>query len=108
MIKNIKNIYWMMVYAFRGLEKKEIKSLSTEKFDSIYDLFCEIFNICLTEQIKKGLKNEYIMVRERTATIRGKLNIDETIKSNLMNTTKVICEYDEFSINTYMNKIIKK
>ena len=107
MIKNIKNIYWMMAYAFRGLEKKEIKSLSTEKFDSIYDLFCEIFNICLTEQIKKGLKNGYIVVREKTPTIKGKLNIDETIKSNLINTTKVICEYDEFSINTYMNKIIK-
>lgn len=97
----------MMVYAFRGLEKKEIKSLSTEEFDSIYDLFCEIFNICLTEQIKKGLKNEYIMISEKTPTIKGKLNIDETIKLNLINTTKVICEYDEFSINTYMNKIIK-
>lgn len=107
MIKNVKNIYWMMVYAFRGLEKKEIKSLSTEEFDSIYDLFCEIFNICLTEQIKKGLKNEYIIISEKTPTIKGKLNIDETIKSNLINTTKVICEYDEFSINTYMNKIIK-
>lgn len=107
MIKNVKNIYWMMVYAFRGLEKKEIKSLSTEEFDSIYDLFCEIFNICLTEQIKKGLKNEYIMISEKTPTIKGKLNIDETIKLNLINTTKVICEYDEFSINTYMNKIIK-
>lgn len=107
MIKNIKNIYWMMVYAFRALEKKDIKSLSTEQFDSIYDLFCEIFNICLAEQIKKGLRNEYIMTRDKTPTIKGKLNIDETIKSNLINTTKVICEYDEFSINTYMNKIIK-
>ena len=107
MIKNIKNIYWMMVYAFRGLEKEEIRSLSTEKFDSIYDLFCEIFNICLAEQIKKGLRNEYVIIREKTPTIKGKLNIDETLKSNLINTTKVICEYDEFSVNTYMNKIIK-
>ena len=46
----------MMVYAFRALEKKDIKSLSTEQFDSIYDLFCEIFNICLAEQIKKRFK----------------------------------------------------
>lgn len=107
MIKNVKNIYWMMVYAFRGIEKKGIKLLSTETFDSMYDLFCELFNICLAEQIKKGFRNEYVMVRERTSTIRGKLNIDETIKSNLINTTRVICEHDEFSINTYMNKIIK-
>lgn len=107
MIKNIKNIYWMMVYAFRGLEKKELKTLGNEKFDSIYDLFCEIFNICLAEQVKKGFKNEYITIKEKTATIKGRLNIDETIKANLINTTKVICEYDEFSINTYMNKIIK-
>ena len=84
----------MMGYALSGLEKKEIKALSTAEFDSIYDLFCEIFNICLTEQIKKGLKNEYIMISEKTPTIKGKLNIDETIKLNLINITKVICEYD--------------
>ena len=34
---NVKNVYWMLAYAFRCLKQDEIKRLNCETFEDIYD-----------------------------------------------------------------------
>ena len=97
----------MLSYAFTGLRLKEYSNLSTEDFDNIYDLFSEILILGLNKQIKQGLFKDYIEVNETTSSIKGKINITESINDLTMLQAKLNCTYDEFSINSYPNRIIK-
>ena len=97
----------MLSYYFTGLNFKEYSKLSAEDFDNIYELFSEILILGLSKQIKQGLFKDYIDVSEATSTVHGKINISESIKPQNIINKKIQCSYDEFSFNSYFNKIIK-
>ena len=40
----IKNIFYMLTYAFKELKHNNYEYISGEKFDNIYDLFAEILS----------------------------------------------------------------
>lgn len=103
----VKNIYYMLSYAFYSLNFKEYKKVASEEFDNIYELFSELLIIALNKQIKQGLYRDYIEVDETTSSIRGKINITESINELSFINKKLNCTYDEFSVNSYLNKIIK-
>ena len=58
-------------------------------------------------QLKRGLRRDYVAKSESLSTLQGKLNISESIKTHTMLKKQMICIYDEFSINTEFNQIIK-
>lgn len=103
----IKNIYCMLCYAFKNLESIAQVNSSAENFDNIQDLFSVILYKGISNQLKRGLNREYEEKQEQLSTIRGKININETIKTNSLSEKKLICEYDEFSENSYFNKVLK-
>ncbi len=103
----IKNVYWMLAYAFGVLNEKGTQSIKTEEFENTYDLFATILIKGMNAQIKRGLNKEYINNKENLGNLKGKIEITESIKCNTIKDHKMICEYDEFSVNSYMNKIIK-
>lgn len=106
MIK-IKNIYWMLAYAFDIIKEKGIQSIKTEEFDNIYNLLSAILVKSLNYQLKKGLNREYVVKTEELTNIKGKIKISDSIKYNTIKKHRLICEYDDFSVNYYMNQIIK-
>ena len=105
----VKNIYYMLCYSFYGeqLNEKEESSLGEEAFENIYNLFSLLLCLILKRQIKKGLYREYEDINEEIKTIRGKINIGETINKNSLVKKMVNCDYDDFSDNCLMNRIIK-
>ena len=105
----IKNIYYMLCYSFNRelLKEKEESEVNEETFDNIYNLFSMILNIMLKKQIKKGIHKDYIYNKEEIKTIKGKINITDSIKNNSLIDRKVICEHDDFSENNSFNQIIK-
>lgn len=106
MIK-IKNIYYMLSYAFQTLNDKGYNKIATEDFENTAELFSEILTIGVSKQIKQGLVKDYIDVTETTSSIRGKINITESIKEQSIIKRQLNCTYDEFSVNCYLNQIIK-
>ena len=103
----IKNIYHMLSYAFKVLNEKGYNKIEAESFDNVADLLSEILIIGVTHQIKQGLVKDYIDVTETTSSIRGKINITESINSHSLVKKQLNCTYDEFSENCYLNRIIK-
>ena len=97
----------MLSYAFNSLNFKEYRKVASEDFVNIYDLFSELLTIALNKQIKQGLYRDYIEVDETTSSIHGKINITESINELSFINKKLNCTYDEFSLNSYLNKIIK-
>ena len=80
----VKNIYYMLAYAFQVLNEDGYKSVATEQFNNVADLCSEMLS---------GL--------------RGRIDITESIKTQAMLRRQMVCTYDEFSVNTYKNQVIK-
>jgi len=103
----IKNIYYMLSYAFDFIKHAGYADMAVEEFDNIHDLFAAILAQGITHQLKRGLYKEYINKNDNLMTVRGKININETIRNKILQRQSVNCEYDELSENNIYNQIIK-
>lgn len=103
----IKNIYYMLSYAFQVLNEQGYKNLATEHFNNTAELMAAILTKGVKVQIKRGLGKEYIPQTESLSSLRGKIDVTESIKILTMLKKRMICTYDEFFVNGMMNRIIK-
>lgn len=103
----VKNIYYMLSYAFQLLNEQGYKKLATEEFENAGDLCAAILIRGISQQLKRGLGREYISATDTISAIRGKIEITESIKNQSMIRNQMVCTYDEFSVNSYLNQIIK-
>ena len=97
----------MLSYAFYNLNEDNYNRIQTEEFENTADLFSEILAIGVAKQIKQGLVKDYIDVSETTSSIRGKIEITESINSQSFLKKQLTCTYDEFSVNCSLNQILK-
>ena len=103
----IQNIYYMLSYAFQELRKNNYENISKEDFEHIQDLFAEILYKGIAFQLKQGLYREYIERCDTLSVLRGKLDINETIRNRFHHKQVLSCEYDELSENNTFNQILK-
>jgi 5-methylcytosine-specific restriction enzyme subunit McrC len=103
----IKNIYYMLTYAFQVLKQTNYENIASEEFDNIQDMFAAILSKGIAQQLKQGLYREYIPKCEDLSVMRGKLNMRGTIRNRLQDKRLLTCEYDELSENNIFNQILK-
>ncbi|MCL1826705.1 MAG: 5-methylcytosine-specific restriction endonuclease system specificity protein McrC, partial [Candidatus Cloacimonetes bacterium] len=103
----IKNIYYMLSYAYHNLQQNNYDDIQTEDFENIYDLLALILAKGMTEQLKHGFYREYVEVNDNLSTIRGKVNLKESYRLKMQEKLKMSCSYDELSENNFMNQILK-
>ena len=103
----IKNIYYMLSYAFQSLKFKDNVDMAVESFEEMYDLLAAILAKGIGIQLKQGLYKEYISKQERLTRMRGKINMPETIKNRIARQRVLTCDFDELSENNLQNQILK-
>ena len=103
----VQNIYYMLSYAFQVLNEQGYKNIATEYFSNTAELMAAILERGIAVQLKRGLGKEYIPQTEALSSLRGKVDIAESIKTQAMLRKQLTCTYDEFSVNCTMNRIIK-
>ena len=103
----IKNIYYMLSYAFTTLNQKEYEELESEEFDNIHSLFAAILSKGISKQLKHGLYREYLENNEQLYVMRGKIDVNGTIKNRLAHKRILACDFDELSENCLFNQILK-
>lgn len=103
----IQNIYHMLAYAFQVLREQGYKSIATEEFHNVAELCAAILCKGVSGQLKRGLGREYIEQTEALSTVRGRIDISESIKTQSIHKQQLVCSYDEFSVDSYLNRILK-
>lgn len=103
----IKNIYYMLTYAFQILRQSNYENIAVEDFENIHDMIAAILGKGVTKQLKQGLYKEYVNKSDELITMRGKLDLQGTIKNRVQRKQVLACEFDELSENNLMNQIIK-
>ena len=97
----------MLAYAFSVLNKSEYRALATEDFDNAAELCAAILERGVSLQLKRGLGQEYVNRTEARSSLRGTIKVTESVKSQAIWRRQLVCSYDEFSVDTTMNRIIK-
>ena len=103
----IKNIYYMLSYAFQTLNKSEYEDVAVEEFEDMHNLFAAILAKGIGFQLKQGLYREYINRQENLSVIRGKINMPGTIRNRMARKQILTCEFDELSENNLLNQVLK-
>lgn len=103
----IKNIYYMLSYAFQVLKQTNYESVAAESFDRVEDLFAAILAKGAAQQVKQGLYREYAVHHEVLSVMRGKLDVQETIRQKMIRSRKLACEVDELTCDNLFNQILK-
>ena len=103
----IKNIYYMLSYAFQTLNQGEYESIATEEFDKLHNLFAAILSKGIGRQIKQGLYREYHLLSEDLPTLRGKIDMQATSRNLIARKHLLTCEFDDLTENNLLNQILK-
>lgn len=106
MIK-VQNIYYMLAYAFQILHEQGYKDVAVEDFQNTAELLAAILCRGVSVQVKRGLGKQYITKEEALSSPRGKIEVSESIKTQAIRKKQLVCAYDEFSVDSYPNRIIK-
>ena len=97
----------MLAYVYTDLIQRDYKDIEVQVFDNVGDILAVILFKTVSKQIKRGLIKEYVEDKGELETLKGRINIGESIKLKINNKNKLYCEFDRLSINNYLNSIIK-
>ena len=103
----IQNIYHMLAYAFQVLREQGYRDVATEEFSNTAELMAAILSRGVSSQLKRGLGREYVDRTDTLSTLRGKIEVSESVKTRSVLRRQMVCSYDEFSVDTTMNRILK-
>ena len=102
----IENIYYLLCYAWNKLDEKERVNVSIDDRTELLDLFAKVLINATKTLLKRGIDKNYIDHTEEIAGVKGKVQISQTLKSNLLLKQRTICTYDTFTSNVLLNRIL--
>ncbi|MDO5531818.1 hypothetical protein [Sutterella sp.] len=97
----------MLAYAFGNLNPRGFRSIETERFENVADLSAEILAKGVAQLLKRGIGKDYVPQEDELAAMRGRIVFSETLRGGTLTKKRLVCGWDEFSVNSYMNRIIR-
>lgn len=102
----IENIYYLLCYAWNKLDEKDRVSIDIDDKTELLDLFAKVLINAGKMLLKRGIDKNYFDHTCVLSGVKGKLEISQTLKSNLLSKQRTICTYDEFTSNILSNQIL--
>lgn len=102
----IENIYYLLCYAWNKLDEKDRVAVSAEDYTKLLDLLAKVLINSTRILLKRGIDRNYIDFTTEFAGVKGKLELSQTVKSQLLLKQRTICSFDEFSSNILTNQIL--
>lgn len=103
----IKNVYYLLLYAWDALEQTDLQAISAEPKTELLDLLAAVLNRGVDRVLRQGLHRDYVCRREPLEAIRGKLDVSATFKADFQRRAEAVCEFDELSYDVLPNRILK-
>lgn len=102
----LRNIYFILSYAWKYYRPSDLKKVDTKDFRNETEFFAELFIIILSKYLKRGLHQDYILQRNSIQTIKGKVDFNSSMKLTSLGLKELECQYDEYSSNNEVNQLI--
>lgn len=103
----IANVYYLLLYAWRHTQQREIVDLSGEAGASLPNLFANVLEVAVARLIARGLDRSYVPEPQVVAGVRGRLDVGVTLRRSLLPIGRTYCHVDELRHDVLHNRIIK-
>ncbi|MFZ5483832.1 MAG: McrC family protein [Pseudomonadota bacterium] len=74
---------------------------------NILEIFIRLFCDKLFAEVHRGLVSQYERHQDNLPALRGKLRVDMQVTLNAFQPERFQCEFDEFTVDTPLNRILK-
>lgn len=88
---------------FKRIDQAHLKTTNIPVLEIFISLFLEEFELIL----QRGIKQHYITRRENETALKGRLQIEQQVRKNLIKKQYFFVEYDEFHADIPQNRILK-
>lgn len=103
----IRNIYYLLCYAWDTLEEGGIVDLSAMDSTELVDLFATVLSSGTKHLLRRGLEQDYFEFEDDMAAVRGRIQITVSARRMLLAHGRARCAFDELSVDTLPNRILK-
>ena len=103
----IRNIYYFLAYAWDCLEESRIVEVSRTDFKEIADLMAHVLINGMKHLLRHGLDRGYRETIEETICLRGRIDLDASIRRYLLPRARAVCRFDDFDHDILHNRILK-
>ena len=103
----IKNLFFILCYAWGRLDEGELVSASVDEVNTPQDLLARILINGSNRVLKDGLDRGYLEFAEESSSLRGKIDFSTSISRLLFEQAKAATFVDELSHNILHNQILK-
>ena len=106
--KRTKKIFLKMLRSMKDFPSKVFKDASL-KVDqmNLYEIFINMYLQEVRQLVKRGIKSTYVTQEDNLKYYRGKLLINQQIRTNLAHRERFYITYDEFHPNRAENRLVK-
>lgn len=103
----IKNLFYLLLYAWDAFDEGQMTAVDAEPETDLLNLLAGVLCRGVDHLARRGIDRGYRSPKEEIPGIRGKLDLSDTIKSNLLSRARTVCSFDELSPDVLHNQIIK-
>ncbi len=103
----VRNIYYLLCYAWDRLEARDLIDVGAVSGNRIENLLGSVLSHAVADLIRRGLDRGYVPFEEEGRRLRGKLLLSEVVKRSLLPRGRVVCHIDELSHDVPHNRLIK-
>jgi 5-methylcytosine-specific restriction enzyme subunit McrC len=103
----IRNIYYLFLYAWDKFPEGQVIEVGGDQGPELPSLLARILLACVRTLLRRGLERDYQPLIDELAGPRGRFLITDSIKRNTFVAGRIVCAFDELTIDTQANRIIK-
>ncbi|CAN5642485.1 5-methylcytosine-specific restriction endonuclease system specificity protein McrC [soil metagenome] len=103
----IRNLYFLLCYAWDSLEEVEQLHVGEENSPDILDLLARVLDSGLNHCIRRGFDRGYVPRTEVIRGLRGRIDFSASLKGIGFVRGELTCETDDFTVDVLHNQILK-
>lgn len=103
----VRNIYYLLCYAWDRLEARDLVDAGSIAGNRIENLLGKVLHDGVAHLIRAGYDRGYVEFADRSRRLRGKVLLAETFAKAMLQQGRVACLVDELSPDVPHNRVIK-
>ena len=104
----VRNLWLLMLYASDLFRHKGVGRVELEETDAeLPDLIAEILINSVSQRLRKQLTTGYHQRQAVLSRVRGRINVLQTERHQLLSRGLVACKFEELTIDTPRNRFVK-
>ncbi|MCA3080280.1 MAG: hypothetical protein ING71_15990 [Rhodocyclaceae bacterium] len=103
----IRNLYYLFCYAWEKYPDSNDVEVGVDESPDLPNLFAQVLLNGMNRLLRRGLDRLYLSSEDELRSPKGRLLLDESLKSQTFERGAVICRFDELSVDVLHNQLLK-